>query len=116
MNRFKGLDLVDRAPEDLWAEVYNNAQESVTKTFPKPKKCSKTKWLAVLSDLVVSDSATPWTVARQAPLSMGILQAGILQWVAMPSFRGSLQPRDRTQVPCIAGRFYCPTPGLSEEA
>ena len=38
--------------------------------------------------------ATPWTVARQAPLSMGILQARILEWVAMPSSRGSSQPRD----------------------
>ena len=41
--------------------------------------------------------ATPWTVARQTPLSMRILQAGILEWVAMPSFRGSSQPRDKTQ-------------------
>ena len=38
--------------------------------------------------------ATPWTVARQAPLSMGILQARILEWVAVPSSRGSSQPRD----------------------
>ena len=36
----------------------------------------------------------PWTVAFQAPLSMGILQARILEWVAMPSSRGSSQPRD----------------------
>ena len=36
----------------------------------------------------------PWTVARQAPLSMGILQAGMLEWVAMPSSRGSSQLRD----------------------
>ena len=35
---------------------------------------------------------------------MGILQVGILEWVAMPSSRGSSQPRDRTQVSCIAGR------------
>ena len=41
--------------------------------------------------------ATPWTVARQAPLSMGILQANIPEWVAIPSSRGS-QPRDWTQV------------------
>ena len=39
---------------------------------------------------------TPWTVARQAPLFMGILQARILEWVAMPSSRGSSQPRDQT--------------------
>ena len=48
---------------------------------------------------------TPWTVC-QAPLSMGILQARILEWVAMPSTRGSSQPWDWTQVSCIAGRFF----------
>ena len=37
---------------------------------------------------------TPWTVARQTPLSMGILQARILEWVAMPSSRGSSRPKD----------------------
>ena len=37
--------------------------------------------------------ATPWTVAHQAPLSVGILQARILEWVAMPSSRGSSQPK-----------------------
>ena len=37
--------------------------------------------------------ATPWTIVRQAPLSMGILQARILEWVAIPFFRGSSQPR-----------------------
>ena len=45
-------------------------------------------------------------IACQAPLSMGILQARILEWVAMPSSRGSSQPRDRTQVSHIAGRFF----------
>ena len=49
------------------------------------------------------------TVTCQAPLSMGILQARILEWVAMPSSRGSFWLRDRTQVSCIAGRiFYHP--------
>ena len=42
--------------------------------------------------------ATPWTVAHQAPLSVGILQARTLEWVAMPSSRGSFQPRDRIHV------------------
>ena len=49
---------------------------------------------------------TPWTIAHQGPLSMGILQTRILEWVAMPSSRGSSQPRDRTQVSCIAGGFF----------
>ena len=50
--------------------------------------------------------ATPWTVALQAPLSMGILQARILEWFAMPSSRGSSQPRGQTQVSCTAGGFF----------
>ena len=50
--------------------------------------------------------ATAWTVAPQAPLKMGILQARILEWVAMPSSRGSSQLRDQTQISCIVGRFF----------
>ena len=49
---------------------------------------------------------TLWTVAHQAPLSMGIVQARILEWVAMPSSRGSSQPRNWTGVSCIAGGFF----------
>ena len=46
MNRFKGLDLVDRVPEELWTEVHNILQEAVTKTIPKKKKCKRVKWLS----------------------------------------------------------------------
>ena len=46
------------------------------------------------------------TVAHQAPLSMGILQAKILEWVATLSSRGSSQPRNQTRVSCIVGRFF----------
>ena len=46
------------------------------------------------------------TVACQAPLSMGILQQEYLEWVAMPSSRGSSQPRDQTQVSCLADGFF----------
>ena len=49
---------------------------------------------------------TPWTRAHQAPLSMGIIQAKILEWVAIPSSRGSSQPRDWTRGSCIAGGFW----------
>ena len=45
-NRFKGLDLIDRVPEELWAEVHDIVQEAVTKTIPKKKKCKKAKWLS----------------------------------------------------------------------
>ena len=50
--------------------------------------------------------ATLWTIAHQASLSMGTLQARILEWVAMPSSKGSSQLRDRTQVSCIASGFF----------
>ena len=40
-NRFKGLDLVDRPPEELWMEAHNTVWEAVTKTIPKKKKCKK---------------------------------------------------------------------------
>jgi len=53
---------------------------------------------SLLSRSVISDSATPWTVAHQAPVSMEIPQARLLEWVAMPSSRRLSQPRDQTQV------------------
>ena len=46
MNRFKGLDLVDRVLEKLWMEVHNIVQEAVTKTTPKKNKSKKAKWLS----------------------------------------------------------------------
>jgi len=45
-NRFKGLDLIDRMPENLWKEVRDIVQEAVIKTIPKEKKCKKAKWLS----------------------------------------------------------------------
>ena len=44
-NGFKGLDLIDRVPEELWTEVHNIVQEAVIKTISKKKKCKKAKWL-----------------------------------------------------------------------
>ena len=45
-NRFKGLDLIDRVPEELWMEVHDIVQEAVIKTIPMEKKCKKAKWLS----------------------------------------------------------------------
>ena len=45
-NRFKGLDFIDRVPEELWTEVRDTAQEAVIKTIPKRKKYKKAKWLS----------------------------------------------------------------------
>ena len=45
-NRFKGFDLIDRAPKELWLEVHDTVQEAVIKIIPKKKKCKKAKWLS----------------------------------------------------------------------
>ena len=45
-NRLKGLDLIDRVPEELWTEVRDIVQETGIKTIPKKKKCKKAKWLS----------------------------------------------------------------------
>ena len=45
-NRFKGLDLIERVPDELWAEVHNIVQETRFKTIPMEKKCKKAKWLS----------------------------------------------------------------------
>ena len=45
-NRFKGLDLIDRVPDELWMEVHDIVQEIGIKTIPKKKKCKKAKWLS----------------------------------------------------------------------
>ena len=45
-NRFKGLDLIDRVPDELWTEVHDIVQEAGIKTIPKKKKCKKVKWLS----------------------------------------------------------------------
>ena len=44
-NRFKGLDVIDREPDELWTEVHDIVQETGIKTIPKKKKCKKAKWL-----------------------------------------------------------------------
>ena len=44
-NRFNGLNLIHRMPEELWMEIQNIVQEAVSKTIPKKKKCKKAKWL-----------------------------------------------------------------------
>ena len=61
------------------------------------------KWKSLSHALLF---ATPWVVAHQAPLSMAILQARILEWVAIPFSRGLSWPRDWTWVSCISGGFF----------
>ena len=45
-NRFKGLDLIDREPDELWTEVHDIVQETGINTIPMEKKCKKEKWLS----------------------------------------------------------------------
>ena len=45
-NRFKGLDLIDRVPDELWTEVHDTVLETGIKTIPMEKKCKKAKWLS----------------------------------------------------------------------
>ena len=63
VNRFKGLDLIDRVPEELWTDVCNIVQEAVIKTIPKKKKCKKAKWL--------SDQALQTAMKRREVKSKG---------------------------------------------
>ena len=62
-NRFKGLDLIDRVPDELWMEVHDIVQEIGIKTIPKKKKCKKAKWL--------SDEALQIAVKRREETSKG---------------------------------------------
>ena len=61
-NRFKGLDLIDRVPDELWTEVHNIVQETGIKTVSKMKKCKKAKWL--------SEEALQTAVKRREAKSM----------------------------------------------
>ena len=75
---------------DLWVTPLHVQGIACSNSFMTAAKC----WVCCAESLsCVRLFATPWTVARQAPLSMAILQARILEWVAMPSSRGSSQPR-----------------------
>ena len=62
-NRFKGLDLIDRVPDELWTEVRDIVQETGIKTTPKKKKCRKAKWL--------SEEALQITMKRREVKSKG---------------------------------------------
>ena len=94
----------------LWTWVYKYLFEILFPillcTYPEMEFLDHMLCYVVLSCSVMSDYVIPWTIALQAPLSTGILKAEIQEWVAMPSSRSSSQPRDQTQVSCIAGRFF----------
>ena len=78
----------------------------MTNTLNKDMKRCLVALIIVLSCCLVRLFATPWTVAHRGSSVHGILQARILEWVAIPFSRRSSQPRDRTQIFHIAGRFF----------
>ena len=63
MGRFKGLDLIDRVPDELWTEVHDIVQETGIKIIPKKKKCKNAKWL--------SEKASQIAVKRREVKSKG---------------------------------------------
>jgi len=90
-NRFKGLDLINRVPEELWMEVYNIVQEVMIKIIPKKTKCKKAKWLSEESDVKVKSLShiqllmTLGTIAYQASLSMGFSRQEYWSELSFPS-------------------------------
>ena len=62
-NSFKGLDLINRVPDELWMEVHDIVQETGIKTIPKKKKCKKAKWL--------SEEVLPTAVKRREVKNKG---------------------------------------------
>ena len=63
-NRFKGLDLIDKVPDELWTEVRDIVRETGIKTIPKKKKCRKAKWLSAMVFPVVMYGCESWTVKK----------------------------------------------------
>ena len=91
---FRGLCLICRS---VWKYCHSKMACLLMETWDEFLYCVHS---------VVSDSVTALTVTHQAPLSLGILQTKILEWVAILVSRGSSQPRDGTQVSRIAGGFW----------
>ena len=75
-------------------------------TLPHTGICLRNNEAVCVRAKSLRSRLTPWTVAHQAPLSMGFSRQRMLEWVAMPSCRRSSQPRDWTRVSCIAGGFF----------
>ena len=108
---------VHQSVSSLWLLHSPHPQHTHTHTYTKLKHYDSC-WILtshclphylnkfVVQSLHVWLFVTTLTVAHQAPLTMGFLQARILEWVTMPSSRGSSQPRNWIQVSCILGGFF----------
>ena len=106
------------APRNVWKNQ-GTSQNSLPSSLLNKLIISHIYWISIICQRLwcawslshIWLFAIPWTVAHQAPLSIGILQARTLEWVAMPSSRGSYQPRDWAQVSCIADSLPSEPPG-----
>jgi len=67
MNRFKGLELVNSVPEELWLEVPNIVQEAANKTIPKKKKSKKVKWLSEEALQIAKEKREPTSKGERFP-------------------------------------------------
>ena len=100
-NRFKGLDLIDRVPDEQWMEVCDIIQKAVFKTIPKKNKWKKAKWLSdkalqIAEKRSESEAAqlcltlcNPMDCSLPGSSIYGLFQARILEWVAISFSRGS---------------------------
>ena len=92
----------------MWSKTEQSScsQRAVKKEWQR-RESHATKLVG--DNAVVSDFVIVWNIAHQAPLFMGFFKARILEWVGMPSFRGSSRLRNRTHVsqsPALEGRFF----------
>ena len=87
----------------------------IVRTWKQPRCPSADEWIRKLWYIYTMEYSVQFSSVAQSCLTLcdpmdytvrGILQAGILEWIAFPVSRGSSQPRDRTQVSCIAGGFF----------
>ena len=105
-NRFKGLDLIDSVPEELWTEVHDIAQEAAIKTILKKKKCKNAKWL---SDAAAAAKSLQLCLTLCDPIDSsppgssvpGILQARILEWVAISFSNACMHAKSLKSCPTL---------------
>ena len=119
-DRFQGLDLIGRVPEELWTEVHDIVQEAVIKTIPRKRNtkrqngCLRRSYkelrkekvkVKLLSHVILCDRPHGLYSPPDSSIYQ-IFQARVLQWVAIYFSRGSFWPRDWTCVSRIAGRCF----------
>ena len=90
-----------------WEEHISQVNFFILKSRVPIALLSNVKWIVQVNQVKVKVAQMCLTLCNPMAYTVhGILQAGIVEWVAFPSSRGSSQPRDRTQVSCIAGGFF----------